>query len=158
MQEQIEATRSLLSELEFPGDWEAAVDPSMPPHLARLHNALVDAYRRADVEWIVEHTHAELEMIQPPELPGARSYHGQAGLLEAMLDWPLEWEGFEVEPVRVFAANDEQVVIVVIHLGRPPSMEIEVEQEFTWMMCWRDEKLTRWDMFMTVDEALRAAG
>ena len=118
----------------------------------------MDAYRRADVEWVLEHTDPELEMIQPPELPGARSYHGQAGLLEAMLDWPLEWEDFEVEPKRVFAANEEQVVIVVVHRGRPASVDLEVEQEFVWMMCWRDERLTRWDMFMTVDEALRAAG
>ena len=157
MKEKIDRTRAVLTHFEFGEAWEAVLEP-MPPHLDRLHRALVEAYRRADVQWLVDHTDPKLVMVQPPELPGQQVYRGQEGLLDAMLDWPLEWEDFEVEPVRVFAANDEQVVIVVIHRGRSRSVDMEVEQEFTWLMCWRDERLTRWDMFMTVDEALRAAG
>ena len=156
MQDQIEQTRAFLAELEFGANWDAVVEP-MPDALDRLHRAFVDAYRCADVEAMLELTDPELEMVQPRELPGQRVYRGRKGLLEAMLDWPLEWEGFEVEPVRVFAANAEQVVIVVIHRGRSRTVDMQVEQEFTWLLRWHNGLLTRWDMFMTVDEALRAA-
>jgi hypothetical protein len=36
-------------------------------------------------------------------------------------------------------------------------MDIEVEAEIVFLMRWRDRRLTDWNIFMTVEEAVAAA-
>jgi len=36
-------------------------------------------------------------------------------------------------------------------------MGIEVEAEIVWLFSFRDERVRRWDKFMTLDAALEAA-
>ena len=98
-----------------------------------------------------------MEITQIAELPGARTYRGCEGFVDALLDWPLQWQDFQIEPLRLFAVGDDHLVIASIHRGRPASMDIEVEAEIVFLMRWRDRLLTDWNMFMTVDEAVAAA-
>lgn len=102
------------------------------------------------------HTHPELEIVQPPEFPDPRTYRGLDGLIEALLDWPSEWEDFAVEPKRIFALGDK-VVVDAIHRGRSRRMEIEVEAQVVWLFSFEDDRTRRWDMFMSIDDAERAA-
>lgn len=157
MDDRIELVRQALLELDIGDEWESVVEDGIPPALAALQSELVDAYRRGDVEWLLEHTDPDAEIVQLQELPDARTYHGRDGLLDALLDWPGEWEDFHVEPRRVFAVGDDQVVTVTVHRGRPRTIEIEVEAEIVWLMRWRDRRMTRWAMFKDVEEALEAA-
>ena len=53
--------------------------------------------------------------------------------------------------------GDDHLVIVSINRGRPASMDIEVEAQIVFLMRWRDRRLTDWNMFMTVEEAVAAA-
>jgi ketosteroid isomerase-like protein len=156
-EELIELVRSTLHGVEISEKWDVVVDPSMPRELVELQAELVDAYRRADVEWLLEHTDPEIEIVQPAELPGRKTYRGRDGLLDALSDWPREWEAFAIEPKRVFAVGDDQVVIAVVHRGKPSAMDIEVAAEFVWLMRWRDRCMTSWTMYMTVPEAVAAA-
>jgi ketosteroid isomerase-like protein len=117
----------------------------------------VDAYRAGDLEWLLQQTHPEAEIVQPPEIPGASTYRGREGMIDALLDWPREWEDFQVEPKRIFAVDDDQVVVVALHRGRSRRIEIEVEAEIAWLFTRRDGLTTRWDMFMSVEQALSAA-
>ena len=48
-------------------------------------------------------------------------------------------------------------MVVGLHKGRPHSMDIEVEAEIVFLFGWRDGVMTRWEMFLTVDEALSRA-
>ena len=137
--------------------WLAALDPDVPPTLAALQSEAFDAYERGDVEWILEHADPEVEIAQPPELPGARTYHGRDGMLEALLDWPREWENFRLEPRRVFAIDDESLIVIAIHRGRARQIDIDVEAEIVWLFRWRDRRLVWWPMFMTVEAAIEAA-
>jgi len=84
-------------------DWLGSLDPDSPPWVVAWQRETVDAYRAGDLEWLLERTDPEIEIVQPPEIPGARSYRGLDGLIDALLDWPLEWEDFSVEPKRIFA-------------------------------------------------------
>jgi hypothetical protein len=86
----------LLTEAELSPreDWLAAIDPAMPAAQRDLQLGLVDAYLGGDVDSIVAHAHPDVEILQAPELPDARAYHGREGMLEALLDWPLQWERF----------------------------------------------------------------
>jgi hypothetical protein len=62
-----------------------------------------------------------------------------------------------MEPRRIFAAGDEQIVMVSLHHGRPHSIDIEVEAKVVFLVTFRGATLTRWQMFLSVDEALEAA-
>jgi ketosteroid isomerase-like protein len=154
----IEQARSFLlteAELSPREDWEAALDPAMDEAQRELQLEIVDAYLGGDVDSIVEHAHPDVEIVQAQELPGARSYHGREGMLEALLDWPLQWERFVLTPRRIFAVDDEWVLTVALHSGRA-KIGIDVEAELVWAVRWRDRLITRWETYMTVDAALAA--
>ena len=138
-------------------DWLGSLDPDSPPWVVAWQRETVDAYRAGDLEWLLERTDPEIEIVQPPEIPGARSYRGLEGLIDALLDWPLEWEDFSVEPKRIFALDDNRAIVIAVHRGRSRTMGIEVEAEIVWLFSLRDERVRRWDMFMSLDAALEAA-
>ena len=76
----IEQARSFLlteADLSPREDWEAALDPAMDEAQRELQLEIVDAYLGGDVDSIVEHAHPDVVIVQAPELPGARSYHGR---------------------------------------------------------------------------------
>ena len=78
-------------------------------------------------------------------------------MIDALLDWLLEWEDFSVEPKRIFALDDNRAIVIAVHRGRSRTMGIEVEAEIVWLFSLRDERVRRWDMFMSLDAALEAA-
>jgi ketosteroid isomerase-like protein len=157
MDDRREAVRQVLRDFDMGDDWDAAVEDGIPPHLASLLAELLDAYRRADVEWLLEHTDPDVVITQIAELPCARTYRGCEGFIDALLDWPLQWQDFRIEPLRLFSVGDDHIVISSIHRGRPASVDIEVEAEMVFLMRWRNRLLTDWNIFMTVDEAVAAA-
>jgi ketosteroid isomerase-like protein len=157
MEDRMEAVRQVLRDFHMGDEWNAAIEDGFPPELASLLDELLDAYRRADIEWLLEHTHPEIVITQIAELPGARTYRCCEGFIDALLDWPLQWQDFRIEPLRLFPVGDDHIVIASIHRGRPSSMDIEVEAEIVFLMRWRDRLLTDWNIFMTVDEAVAAA-
>jgi ketosteroid isomerase-like protein len=157
MEDRIEAAREVMRKLDFGHAWEAALDPNIPPDLRELSKQLFAAYRRGDLEWLLEHTDPEVEIVQVPEIPGARTYRGHDGTIEALLDWPRQWKDFRIKPERIFAPNPDNLIVMAVHGGRPHSMDIDVEAEIVFVFRWRDGRATRWDMFLTLDEALSRA-
>jgi len=152
-----EAARDVIRKMGFGPDWEAAIDPDMPPALHELTVETLRAYERADIDSLLAGVDPELVITQPPEFPDSRSYSGDDALVDSLLDWPRQWDDFHIDPRRIFAADDEHVVIVGLHRGRPHSFDMEVEAEIAFLVRYRDALITRWDMFLTVDEALSRA-
>ena len=95
--------------------------------------------------------------MQVPEIPDARTYTGHDGMVEALLDWPCQWQDFRIRPQRIFAPDPNNIIVIAVHSGRPHSMDIEVEAEIVFLFRLRDGLLTRWDMFLTLEEALSRA-
>ena len=93
MEDRLEAVRQVLRDFDMGDQWEAAVEDGIPPELASLLYELLRAYRDADVEWLLEHTDPNVEITQIAELPGARTYRGCEGFVDALLDWPRQWRG-----------------------------------------------------------------
>ena len=147
----------MLAQFEMDDSWHEALDDDVPAPLDTVMRELFDAYRRADIEWILEHTDPDIEIAQPPELPGGNSYSGRGGLLDALLDWPRQWEQFRIEPQRIFAVGDDHIAIVAIHRVKARQIEIEVAAEIIWLMRWTGRCLSQWDMFMSVEAACEAA-
>ncbi|MGZ4201673.1 MAG: nuclear transport factor 2 family protein [Thermoleophilaceae bacterium] len=156
--ERIEQARRAILDVAVGEEWLAAVEGDWPPALAGIQMATFEAYRTGDVDWLLDHVSEDVEIVQPPEFPDPRTYRGRQGMLECLLDWPREWERFRVEPRRIFAASDEHILTVAVHRGRARQIDIEVEAEIVWLTQWHDGLLARWDMFMSVDDALETAG
>ena len=145
-------------EMDIGQEWVEAIEPGSPQWLADYIRDTVVAYREGDVDWLLEQSDPEVVITQAKEFVDASTYSGPEAVLDALFDWPKEWENFRIEPTRIFAPNDDQVIIVAIHRGRSVRFELDVEAEITWLFTRRNDLMTRWEMFMSVDEAVEAAG
>jgi hypothetical protein len=157
MEDRTEAARDVMRGVVSGADWDGALDPAMPAAIAEFARSYIDAYRRGDLDWLLEHADPEVVIVQVPEIPDARTYTGREGLVDALLDWPRQWQDFHIEPRRVFSPDGEHLIVVALHSGRPPSVDLEVEAEIVFLFGIHEEVLTRWEMFMTLDEALSRA-
>jgi ketosteroid isomerase-like protein len=152
-----EAAREVIRQMGFDDRWDAVIDPNMPPALLEWMMTMLRAYKQADLDWLIAAGHPNIVVSQPPEFPDSRSYYGSEALVDALLDWPRQWARFQIDPRRVFAADDEHVVIVALHRGRPHSVDLEVEAEISFLLRWHEGLVTHWDMFLSVEEALGRA-
>jgi ketosteroid isomerase-like protein len=149
--------RQVMVDLDVGDDWFEALDPDSPAWLRDWTLQTVEAWRAGDLDWVLEYSHPEIEIVQPHELPDARTYNGRDGVIEALLDWPREWEDFQVEATRIFAVDDERIIVDTIHRGRSLKMGIEIEAPIVWLFTREGDLTRRWDMFTSVDQALAAA-
>jgi ketosteroid isomerase-like protein len=152
-----QARRFLLTEAQLsPRDaWVDAIDPDMPEQQANLQLEFVCAYLTGDVEAILAHADPDVVITQAPEVPDARTYRGREGMLEALLDWPLQWERFALTPRRISSIDDEWVLTVALHQGRA-RIGLDVEAEIVWAVRWQNGLITRWMTYLTVGAALDA--
>jgi ketosteroid isomerase-like protein len=117
-----------------------------------------DLFRRGDWESAVGDAEPGIEIVEPRGVVGSRSYHGHEGLVEALRAWPSQWDDFQVELVRIVDASADQVVSLTRHHARGKGSGIEVERDLAYLITFRDGKAIRWEMFLTLAEALEAAG
>jgi ketosteroid isomerase-like protein len=115
-----------------------------------------DAFQRRDVDVMREGCHPDVVIVQPPEVPDAKSYEGHAGIAEAFEDWPSQWEDFRMDLVELVDLNDSQVLAVVRQRGRGAHSGIEMDFTLAYLQTFRDGKLARMEMFMTREQALAA--
>jgi len=152
-----EAARAVMRQLGIGHKWLDCADPDMPPHLFAMLTETMGAWDRMDLDWLLENCDPDVVIRQAQEIPGASTYTGPDALVDALLDWPREWEDFHMDPRRIFAADDEHLVLPILHSGRPASMDLHVEVEIVFLIRYREGLLLEWDMFFTEEEALRRA-
>jgi ketosteroid isomerase-like protein len=117
------------------------------------------AYARGDTEAVLELCAKDIVITQPPEVPGVspRQY-GHAGVLEAFAIWPEQWDEYRIESVRVTADPGDYVIVVTRQRGRGKQSGVEVDMEFTFLFTVREGKIAEWQLFVSEDQALEAAG
>jgi ketosteroid isomerase-like protein len=116
-----------------------------------------EALKRGDFAWLEDHCADDLVIVQPPEVPDAKTYEGRHAMEAAMADWPSEWEDFEMDLVDIVDVSDDVVVSVTRHHGRGRESGIEMEFEVSYVQYGRDDKLARLEMYFDREAALRAA-
>jgi ketosteroid isomerase-like protein len=121
-----------------------------------LMREMVAAIQRGDYGWFMDRSDPEIVNVQPPEAPDAKTYRGHQGIVEALEDWPSQWDEFEVELVEVIDLDEERLISVTHH--RMKAREIEVEQKVTYLYTIRNGLGTRMEMFLSREAALQAAG
>ena len=158
MEDRHEAARQVMRELPIGPRWLEVAEPPIPDHLLEVITETLRAWERLDLDWLVGNCDPGLVVIQPPEMPDSSTYSGGPdAFVEALLDWPRQWEDFALEPRRLFAADDQHLIVVALQSGRPSSMDIHVEAEIAFLFRYVDGLLVSWDMYFSVDEALGRA-
>lgn len=121
-----------------------------------LVREMLAAWKRGDLQWLMDRSDPQIVIVQPPEVPDAKTYHGHQGLVEALEDWPSQWDHFEVELVDVIDVDEERLISVTRH--RMEARDMEVEQEVTYLYTIKNGLGTRMEMFFSREAAFEAAG
>src|SRR5689334_14899292 len=82
-----------------------------------LVRAAYAAFARGDLAYILDNTDPDIEIVEAADLPGASTYHGHQGLLDALDHWAGAWEDFRMEIERIRDVGDH-VVALVHHRAR----------------------------------------
>ena len=117
------------------------------------------AFIRGDTNAVLELCAEDIVTTQPAELPGAPLHqYGHSGVLEAFAIWPEQWDEYRIEPPRVIADPGDYVVVASRTSGRGKLSGVEVEREFAYVFTVRGGKVAEWQIFVSEDQALEAAG
>jgi ketosteroid isomerase-like protein len=100
----------------------------------------------------------DVVIVQPPEVPDAKTYEGSTALAQAWEDWPNQWEDFRLDLIDLIDAGDDVVVAETRHRGRGRESGIEMDFRVFYVYRLRDGKLARMEMFFSRPQALEAAG
>jgi ketosteroid isomerase-like protein len=117
-----------------------------------------EALQRGDMAAFDGMTTPDLVLVQPPEVPDAKTYEGQGAVAASMEDWPNQWEDFRMDLIEVVDAGDEVAVSVTRHRGRGRESGIEMDFEVFYLQRGRNGKLARVEMFFNREQAFEAAG
>ena len=117
-----------------------------------------EAIHRGDFAWFEEWTTADLVIVQPPEVPDAKTYEGRDAVIEAWEDWPKQWEDFRLDLIEIIDVSDDVLISVTRHRGRGRESGIEMDFEVFYVYYGRDGKVARMEMFFSREQALEAAG
>jgi ketosteroid isomerase-like protein len=116
-----------------------------------------EAWTRRDLAAIQALCTPDVVIVQPPEVPDAKSYEGPDAMIAALEDWPQEWNDFHVELVEIIDVSDDVLITVTRHSGRGASSGIDVDFHVFYVSRLRDGALARMEMYFTAEQARRAS-
>jgi ketosteroid isomerase-like protein len=102
------------------------------------------ALAQGDLDPLLAQSDPAIEIIEPPDRPGTRTYHGHDGLVAAIRRMDERRGARAWEPERFIDAGRERVIVVT-------GGEVDVH-------TGRDGKRIRWEMFGKLDDAFAAIG
>jgi ketosteroid isomerase-like protein len=91
-----------------------------------------------------------------PESPDPRTYHGHAGVRQALHSSDETFEGFELEP-EDFVAVGDYVVVVLTMRGTGRGSGITVEERIAHQWRVRDGKVVELQVYSDPEQAIRDA-
>jgi ketosteroid isomerase-like protein len=92
------------------------------------------------------------------DYPEKRSYHGPGGITEGWRSWLSAWNDFTTRADDIVAAGEGRYVVLVHLSGRGKESGVPIEADAANLVDVRDGKIVRFQLFMSRDAALEAAG
>jgi ketosteroid isomerase-like protein len=117
----------------------------------------IDAYFRGDESAMLDHAAPDIIVTQFPDQLDVRDYRGHEGLLRVMAEWIDIWDDWSVEILRIREIED-RVLVGARQRGRGKGSGAPFEVEVVFVFTVRDDKIARWQMFHSEQQALRAVG
>jgi ketosteroid isomerase-like protein len=112
---------------------------------------------RGEAAAALQYVDPAVETHEGPELPGAGTYFGHAGLAKAYNHWADQWDDFHIKLVELVEA-DRDVVAVTRHHGTGRASGVPVQTLVAYVLTLDDGKLVRVRIFDTKAQALEAVG
>ena len=119
--------------------------------------AAFDAYLRGDEPAMLELVAPDVVVTQFPEQIDVRDYHGHEGLRQVMADWIGTWADWSIELLDAREA-DGLVLASAAQRGRGKGSGAPMQNEVAFLFTLRAGTITRWQMFHSEREALKAVG
>jgi ketosteroid isomerase-like protein len=119
---------------------------------------MYDAWQDGDYEAALAYFDPEVEWSEPPDNPGARTWHGHEGVNGAVATWVGAWESFRHELRELIDCGDDRVLVAGWQTGRGKGSGVEISEENFSVYTVRDGKIVSQRMFRHRAEALEAAG
>ena len=113
--------------------------------------AYLAAVRDGDFGPLLVYFDPEVLVNQPPELPDAKSYRGHDGVVEALGDWPSQWDEFRADILEVIDGGETVVQLTRQYMR---ARDMEIEQDVAFVYTFKDRKIIGWDAYLTFDKAL----
>jgi uncharacterized protein len=125
---------------------------------AEILRRAYEAFGRADIDAILRFVHPDFEVAVPPELsPEPDTYRGHDGIRRYFETFADAMDEISFEP-QSFWETPDCVVADVRMSAKGRLTSIRVEQRFAQLWVLRDEKLFRATTYVTLPDALHAAG
>ena len=122
-----------------------------------LARATFDELAEAGLRGVVDRFDAEVEVYSTPELANPGNYHGIAGLTRWAERWFEAWEEFEIRPVLFEPVGIRHVVTTCRQVGRGKGSGVPVEMEAIYMLETSGDRIVRFHLHASRDEAIAAA-
>ena len=119
--------------------------------------AAIDAYVRGDESAMLDRAAPDIIVTQFPDQPDVRDYRGHEGLLQVMAEWIGIWDDWSVEILHIREIGD-RVLVDARQRGRGKGSGAPFEVEVAFVFTVRDDKIARWQMFHSEQQALKAVG
>jgi ketosteroid isomerase-like protein len=119
---------------------------------------MYEAWKRGDFEATLAFFHPDVEWSEPPDNPGARTWHGHEGVQGAAASWMGAWENYRFELRELIDCGDDRVLLAAWQTGRGKGSGIEISEENFGVYTVRHGKIIKLRMFRHREEALEAAG
>jgi ketosteroid isomerase-like protein len=122
-------------------------------------DAIRDAYLavgKDDFDGLLDIVDPNIVLRDRPESPDPRTYHGHAGVREALHSSDETFEGFELEPEEFIPVGNHVVVVLTMRgTGRGSGIPVQERIAHQWRV--RDGKVVALQVYSDPDEALRDA-
>lgn len=116
-----------------------------------------DLFTTRDLDALLDYIDPRVQVSEPRELPGAGSFHGHDGFLQAVDHWVGEFDDFRIELEEVIEARDT-VITQIREQARGKQSGVPVEIRIANVFRLKDGKIVSWRMYRTLDEALAHVG
>ncbi len=118
----------------------------------------IAALNRDGVEGFLAYCDPNVEWITPPNWLEDRVLNGYNGVRRAIALFDEQLDDFRVDMERIVDVDDDRVVVLLYQRGRIKGSGHTLEQPLGVATEFRDSKATRFKVYFSWEEALKAAG
>lgn len=121
-----------------------------------LVRSVMEAYDRRDLEAMTPLLAEDVELVEWPNSPDAKTFHGRAAAGKAVAQWDEVWDELKSEVTEARDLGDGRVFITARTRARGKGSSVEVETNGWAIYTLRDGKVSRIQFFIDEDEAREA--
>jgi len=118
----------------------------------------IAALNRDGVEGFLAYCDPDVEWIAPPDWPEDPVFNGHDGVRRAIALFGEQLDDFHVEMERVVDVDEGRVVVLLHQSGRIKGSDHTLREPLGVATEFRDGKATRFQLYFSWREALKAVG